>query len=484
MHSRPVAPRTGLEALVFAQFDAQIGEVGWHSIVVDAQLDTVSDAHAERMLQLVSGMDRPRVLEIGSYAHHSTQIVAHKTGGQGVSHDISTAALAIGRNRAAERGFTGKHAAAAGDFHDLPFPDGSFDLVFVASAVHHTWRPWIVMQEMLRVCRPGGIVHLENEPVGRDACLYAFRGNRSDSLTAYEAELERLGLTRTVTGPFGGTRSEQLFGMVENDRMPLWFYEDTLGKAGAFRELNLDSQIVMTDLEHWMLDKSAVEIAKRLLEGVSEAAHSFSEMDRLAGFSVPGADQIWPLAYRIERALKEPLTERSKAMLFGAALRATLVKDGDPDGAGKPLFSRPMREAHEVFIDRPDSTSFDIQFENILPADAFPASDWESFDEPIGQVIANRSSDNRIAPPPHDGVMVLRVYSIAGDTPYFFSVEVGDRLVYSHCVAVSESHLAKFMIMKGEAVVVRYRDKDGEPLKTHMNSRIVARFLRVDQAAI
>ena len=49
-----------------------------------------------------------------------------------------------------------------GEPHDLPFPDGSFDIVTCGYSFHHLSRPQEVADEMARVCRPGGAVALED----------------------------------------------------------------------------------------------------------------------------------------------------------------------------------------------------------------------------------------------------------------------------------------------------------------------------------
>lgn len=45
-----------------------------------------------------------------------------------------------------------------GDGQSLPFKDGAFDLVYSSNVGEHVPDPWRMGDEMLRVCRPGGIV--------------------------------------------------------------------------------------------------------------------------------------------------------------------------------------------------------------------------------------------------------------------------------------------------------------------------------------
>lgn len=45
-----------------------------------------------------------------------------------------------------------------GDGQALPFRDGAFDLVYSSNVGEHVPQPWRMGDEMVRVCRPGGIV--------------------------------------------------------------------------------------------------------------------------------------------------------------------------------------------------------------------------------------------------------------------------------------------------------------------------------------
>lgn len=45
-----------------------------------------------------------------------------------------------------------------GDGQALPFRDGAFDLVYSSNVAEHVPAPWVMGDEMLRVCAPGGLV--------------------------------------------------------------------------------------------------------------------------------------------------------------------------------------------------------------------------------------------------------------------------------------------------------------------------------------
>ena len=46
------------------------------------------------------------------------------------------------------------------DAHNLPFSDATFDGVFAVDAIHHCSNPYLVLQEMLRVCKENGKIVL------------------------------------------------------------------------------------------------------------------------------------------------------------------------------------------------------------------------------------------------------------------------------------------------------------------------------------
>jgi SAM-dependent methyltransferase len=91
-----------------------------------------------------------------------------------------------------------------GDAGDLPFPDGSFDVVLSAGDVMSTPARESMVGELLRVCRPGGRIGLVGwTPHGYVGQLYAAVGRRLPPPAAIEAPVlwgvqERL---RELLGP-------------------------------------------------------------------------------------------------------------------------------------------------------------------------------------------------------------------------------------------------------------------------------------------
>jgi SAM-dependent methyltransferase len=99
-----------------------------------------------------------RVLDVGCGTGDSLRLLAERVapGGSAVGVDISSALLEVGRDRAGVEGWSAEwvHADAAA----LPFDDGEFDGCLVERVLQHVDSPQAVVEETLRVTRPGGTV--------------------------------------------------------------------------------------------------------------------------------------------------------------------------------------------------------------------------------------------------------------------------------------------------------------------------------------
>src|SRR5215470_5259228 len=69
--------------------------------------------------------------------------------------DINEEMLAVGRERAARRGFEDRVNFMAGNTESLPFPDRNFDACTVAFGIRNVPRIEIALTEIFRVLRPG-----------------------------------------------------------------------------------------------------------------------------------------------------------------------------------------------------------------------------------------------------------------------------------------------------------------------------------------
>lgn len=90
----------------------------------------------------------------------NTAIPAAKIGASVVGVDISTNLLAQAKKNAATEQLAIRFEE--GDAEELPFPDQSFDVVLSMFGAMFAPRPQKVAAELLRVCKPGGVIAMAN----------------------------------------------------------------------------------------------------------------------------------------------------------------------------------------------------------------------------------------------------------------------------------------------------------------------------------
>jgi ubiquinone/menaquinone biosynthesis C-methylase UbiE len=73
-----------------------------------------------------------------------------------VGLDLSEAAVSVAREQAAESAVAARVSFERGDAEDMPFDDGSFDLVVSSNTLHLLKNPIKMFDEVLRVLSPSG----------------------------------------------------------------------------------------------------------------------------------------------------------------------------------------------------------------------------------------------------------------------------------------------------------------------------------------
>ncbi len=131
----------------------------------EALLRLTHPAPGDRLLDVACG---PGAL-LSVFAPH----VRHAVG-----LDLTMAMLREAQGQPREGGAV---ALVRGEAERMPFADGAFTLVLSTSAVHHFGVPGRVIGEMVRVCRPGGRVAVED-----------LTGAEDDAVRARQNEIERL----------------------------------------------------------------------------------------------------------------------------------------------------------------------------------------------------------------------------------------------------------------------------------------------------
>jgi SAM-dependent methyltransferase len=186
-------------------------------------------AYKRRVLDLLAGADP--VLDLG--CGPGADVV--ELGGRAVGVDPSSAMCAAAARRGA--------AVCRGDGHRLPFATGSFGGVRADRVLQHVADPDVVLDEVVRVARPGArvvlaepdqeslVIHVpgvERSITDRLKVLRRDVGYRNGRVASTLAEgLARRGLTDVTVEPFGLllTRPDDAFGL------PTWpaFWRDEGG---------------------------------------------------------------------------------------------------------------------------------------------------------------------------------------------------------------------------------------------------------------
>ena len=491
----------------------QLGEYVWHEQSVDQTVDAVSASHAARMKTLldeIATSSKPRVLELGAYRHYAGHVLADQNDAEVWLSDISARALDLGNRAALERGCHRTGECCAADFHDLPFEDRTFDLVFIASAVHHSLRPELVLRELARVTRPGGLVWLENEPVGRSACLYLYAVNRVDSATPYELALESQGLLQWLSSPFPGTRPEALFQMVENDRIPLDLFLAELDGIGDTLELRLDTGSTRRAFEaelEALCDSS--DATARVAAALEHRVALAGEPDPVAtalGVRRPTAVEIWTLARRfvdarsaMAHAADGDAGEQNRDVrTYGAALQSKIRRSGSGERS-KVVFRRSPTRRGTTWIDEHSSGAatflrctprlpdvFDPRCRSTVD-ELYAPLGWTTVVETSGSIsLANLGTSAGLPAVQNAGdgpaILLVRVHTVPGGSPYRLVLRQGARTLAEAVVAQAESRLMRGVVHSdGGQITLENYDLDGNVLEIGWNLRVsVVQLLQED----
>jgi len=458
-----------------------IGEFAWHNITVDPTIESVSEQHFKLVCDILikhglrDALEGQRILEVASYAHTTGYRLA-ELGAKVTLFDISAKTLGLGRKTAGKTAENGDVRLVAGDFHDLPFEEGAFDFVYICSALHHTLRWKKLLQEMIRVLAPNALLFMENEPCHRKACFHGFRTNREDSFTAFEKGLHKMGVLRTFAEAYPGSRPETLFGMVENQQIPLDELLGEMRRKGDILELELKPESCIGEVEQdWLKDrgdsvkKLSRIIADSLITRRKTALKLVSEKDRGLGFKLPGSKEIGAFAEKVARLIKRlPEAEGSEeyrvglADIFGAPVRSVFKKETFYSKARRPdkyehgPFNRECllhdgvyysfeQDLSNILIDGA-SLFPDIQSEDRDGIDeVFPAGDWYHQELPNDvKALALKSRKGEILIPAKGQSVLVALRLYVGESAsggYNVCINYRGKRVFSYDVWQSDSIL-------------------------------------------
>jgi SAM-dependent methyltransferase len=114
---------------------------------------------AEEFVERIGIKPGSRVLDVAC-GTGNTALPAARTGASVTGVDIAPNLLEQARKRAAAEGLEIRFEE--GDAEDLPYSDQSFDVVLTMFGAMFAPRPDVVAAELVRVCKPGGLIAMAN----------------------------------------------------------------------------------------------------------------------------------------------------------------------------------------------------------------------------------------------------------------------------------------------------------------------------------
>jgi len=491
-----------------------LGEILWHSATADASIRDVSEAHTQEVLRLADlylaetpAAGPIRFLEVAAYAHITGYMLSSQRGWQSTVSDISVETLALGAKHARSNGLaTESVRRVAVDFHQLPFANDTFDVVYISSALHHTLRWKTVLAELVRVTAPGGILVMQNEPCQRDFCFYKFPTNRAHDFRPVEKLLDQQGILKTVAEPYPGSRPESLFGMIENQKMPVDQILDSLLAHCAMLSLVIDSESCLSDFDRTLLTAPRQRehirklVEQGLLHRVAAAGQAMEPTDLSLGICLPTSAEIGHMADVVSARIVAlppvgtPHYPVAVAAIFGGALTAVVRKHKGLHRAaelGDLLYNSGVRKG--VTIGYPFSLTKVLDLAQDLVPDIqvadtqsiqrhFAAEEWLMHGNhdlkylvllgPVGR-IAVRSAQMEGAL-----IVLLRVY--ANPVKFPFRLEM---IANGTVIASVDVHQQESFLLRGE--LPRHESEQDLRLQVcHMDGRVIEGSVPVTVPAV
>ncbi len=114
-----------------------------------------NESFVERLLH--HGVSPGHALDIGTGPGHIPVLAAERAPALSITAiDLAEEMLARARKRVEAAGLSDRITVRRGDAKRLPFADGSFDVVFSNTILHHIEEPVRLLAEARRVLKPGG----------------------------------------------------------------------------------------------------------------------------------------------------------------------------------------------------------------------------------------------------------------------------------------------------------------------------------------
>jgi ubiquinone/menaquinone biosynthesis C-methylase UbiE len=157
----------------------------------------------------------------------------------------------------------GKITFQQGDAAHLSFEDQTFDFVFARYLLHHLDQPQVVLAEMLRVCKSGGIVAVQEPDCAKQYCY--------PESWAYEKIPDIY--SRVFANPFIGRQLYSLFQQLDCPSPHI----DVMTIAGVNVELRRSYRMVMEAIGPVLIEKGILDAQE--LQEMGEELRRVEEQD-------------------------------------------------------------------------------------------------------------------------------------------------------------------------------------------------------------
>ena len=160
----------------------------------------------------IQGLDaNTRVIDLGSGYGGALRYLAREHGCSGIGFNVSERENERGRRQNAEQGLDDRVEIVDGNFEDVTYEDASFDVVWSQEAFLHSGDRRRVLEEAVRILRPGGTLvfsdPMQSDDRSNEGLQPILDRLHLDSLGSpdfYRDTLRELGLEEITFDPRGG----------------------------------------------------------------------------------------------------------------------------------------------------------------------------------------------------------------------------------------------------------------------------------------
>ncbi len=180
--------------------------------IYDAVFGPILHPGRKQIIEALNCRPGDAILEVGVGTGLSLPLYPAKVKVTGI--DISTEMLAKARERVKEAGLSQVEAVLEMDAEDLRFADSSFDKVVAMYVVSVVSDPSRMVEEMRRVCKPGGEIFIVNHFRARNPVIRVLEGLLSPlaKLVGFHPDLDLDDLLQKTRLDVVDIKSANLFG--------------------------------------------------------------------------------------------------------------------------------------------------------------------------------------------------------------------------------------------------------------------------------